>query len=195
MTPLNNDQILEIFKKRNAILDGHFKLSSGLHSARYIQCAKVLEHPDSAEVLCKELAERFKNDDIDVVIGPAMGGIVVAYELARQLGVRNIFSERNADSEMIFKRGFEIKEGENCIICEDVVTTGKSTKEVIELVKKSGGNLVACASLVDRTLGKVDIGVRFESLLPVEIETFEPDNCRLCKEGKELVQPGSRKKF
>ena len=195
MSPLNEDQILDIFKKRNAILEGHFKLSSGLHSGKYIQCAKVLEHPDSAEVLCNTLAERFKDDDISVVIGPAMGGIVVAYELARQLGVRNIFSERNADNEMIFKRGFEILEGENCIICEDVVTTGKSTKEVIELVKKYGGNLVACASLVDRTAGTVDLGVRFESLLPVEVETFKPEACPLCKDGKELVQPGSRKKF
>ena len=195
MSPLNEDQILDIFRKRNAILEGHFKLSSGLHSGKYIQCAKVLEHPDSAEVLCNTLAERFKDDDISVVIGPAMGGIVVAYELARQLGVRNIFSERNADNEMIFKRGFEILEGENCIICEDVVTTGKSTKEVIELVKKYGGNLVACASLVDRTAGTVDLGVRFESLLPVEVETFKPEACPLCKDGKELVQPGSRKKF
>ncbi|MBT3955185.1 MAG: orotate phosphoribosyltransferase [Elusimicrobiaceae bacterium] len=194
MSPLNEDQILDIFKKRNAILEGHFKLSSGLHSGKYIQCAKVLEHPDSAEVLCNTLAERFKDDDISVVIGPAMGGIVVAYELARQLGVRNIFSERNADNEMIFKRGFEILEGENCIICEDVVTTGKSTKEVIELVKKYGGNLVACASLVDRTTD-IDLGVRFESLLPVEVETFKPEVCPLCKDGKELVQPGSRKKF
>ncbi|MBT3392989.1 MAG: orotate phosphoribosyltransferase [Elusimicrobiaceae bacterium] len=194
MSPLNEDQILDIFKKRNAILEGHFKLSSGLHSGKYIQCAKVLEHPDSAEVLCNTLAERFKDDDISVVIGPAMGGIVVAYELARQLGVRNIFSERNADNEMIFKRGFEILEGENCIICEDVVTTGKSTKEVIELVKKYGGNLVACASLVDRTTD-IDLGVRFESLLPVEVETFKPEACPLCKDGKELVQPGSRKKF
>ena len=194
MSPLNEDQILDIFRKRNAILEGHFKLSSGLHSGKYIQCAKVLEHPDSAEVFCKELAERFKNDDISVVIGPAMGGIVVAYELARQLGVRNIFSERNADNEMIFKRGFEILEGENCIICEDVITTGKSTKEVIELVKKYGGNLVACASLVDRTTD-IDLGVRFESLLPVEVETFKPEVCPLCKDGKELVQPGSRKKF
>ena len=194
MSPLNEDQILDIFKKRNAILEGHFKLSSGLHSGKYIQCAKVLEHPDSAEVLCNTLAERFKDDDISVVIGPAMGGIVVAYELARQLGVRNIFSERNADNEMIFKRGFEILEGENCIICEDVITTGKSTKEVIELVKKYGGNLVACASLVDRTTD-IDLGVRFESLLPVEVETFKPEVCPLCKDGKELVQPGSRKKF
>ncbi|MBT7283130.1 MAG: orotate phosphoribosyltransferase [Elusimicrobiaceae bacterium] len=194
MSPLNEDQILDIFRKRNAILEGHFKLSSGLHSGKYIQCAKVLEHPDSAEVLCNTLAERFKDDDISVVIGPAMGGIVVAYELARQLGVRNIFSERNADNEMIFKRGFEILEGENCIICEDVVTTGKSTKEVIELVKKYGGNLVACASLVDRTTD-IDLGVRFESLLPVEVETFKPEACPLCKDGKELVQPGSRKKF
>ena len=194
MSPLNEDQILDIFRKRNAILEGHFKLSSGLHSGKYIQCAKVLEHPDSAEVLCNTLAERFKDDDISVVIGPAMGGIVVAYELARQLGVRNIFSERNADNEMIFKRGFEILEGENCIICEDVVTTGKSTKEVIELVKKYGGNLVACASLVDRTTD-IDLGVRFESLLPVEVETFKPEVCPLCKDGKELVQPGSRKKF
>ncbi len=191
---MTEEQIKEIFLKSNAFLEGHFLLSSGLHSPYYLQCARVLQYPEYAEILCKELAKRLKEleVDYDFVIAPAIGGIIVSYETARHLGVRGIFAER-VNGNLTLRRGFEIEQGEKAIVVEDVVTTGKSTRETIEVVKRHGGEVVAVGSLVDRSGGKVDFGVPFTTLWRLEVPVYEPSSCPLCKEGKiELVKPGSR---
>ena len=191
---LTEEQIKEIFLKADAFLTGHFLLSSGLHSPYYLQCAKVLQYPEYAEILCQELARRIEdlNVDFDFVIAPAIGGIIVSYETARHLGVRGIFAER-VDGVLTLRRGFEIKEGERAIVVEDVVTTGKSTRETIEVVTSCGGTVVAVGSLVNRSGGRVDFGVPFQTLWSLEVPVYSPESCPICKEGKEpLVKPGSR---
>ncbi len=191
---LTEDRIKEIFLKADAFLTGHFLLSSGLHSPYYLQCAKVLQYPEYSEILCKELAERIGDlgVDYDLVIAPAIGGIIVSYETARHLGVRGIFAER-VNGELTLRRGFEIKPGERAVVVEDVVTTGKSTRETIEVVKSHGGEVVAVGSLVDRSGGSVDFGVPFKTLWRLEVPVYRPEECPLCKEGSEpLVKPGSR---
>ncbi len=186
-------EYLAAFRESGALLEGHFLLSSGLHSPKYLQCAQVLQHPELAEKLCVDLGRQLGQMEIDTVIGPAMGGIVVAYELARALGVRGIFSERNKDGQMELRRGFSVKSGERMLVCEDVVTTGRSSKEVIALLRSMGAEVVAVASLVDRTSGKdPEFGVPFEALLKVEVPTYAADECPLCKQGQPLVKPGSR---
>ena len=191
---LTEERIKEIFLKTDAFLEGHFLLSSGLHSPYYLQCAKVLQYPEFAEELCKELARRINELGVeyDLVIAPALGGIIVSYETSRHLKVRGIFAER-VDGKLTLRRGFEIKPGERAVVVEDVVTTGKSTRETIEVVKQHGGEVVAVGSLVDRSGGKVNFGVPFVTLWRLEVPVFEPDSCPLCKEGKiPLVKPGSR---
>jgi orotate phosphoribosyltransferase len=182
--------MINIFKETKAILEGHFLLSSGRHSNRYMQCAKVLMYPDKAEKVVKEVVEKIKDLDIDVVVGPAMGGIIVAYEMGRQINKRAIFTERE-DGVMKLRRGFEIKKGERVLIAEDVVTTGKSSLEVAQVVKECGGEVVGIACLVDRTVG--DVGYPVYSALKIELETFEPDSCPLCKQGIPYIKLGSRK--
>ncbi len=176
----------KILKEKDALIEGHFVLSSGLHSDRYVQCAKVLQYPEIAEqfskVLVKKIAAR-----CDLVISPAMGGIIIGYEIARQLKVRAIFCERE-NGVMNLRRGFEIKKGERCLIVEDVITTGGSTKEVIEVVKSYGGKVVGIASIINRSeLKNFSI-----SLLKLKIKTYKPENCPLCKKKIPLVKPGSR---
>ncbi|MGB2578665.1 orotate phosphoribosyltransferase [Elusimicrobium simillimum] len=188
---MTTEEVLKIFKDCGALLEGHFKLSSGLHSSKYLQCAKVLQYPQIAEAMCKELAAKLKDIKIDVVIGPAMGGVVIAYELARQIGVRGIFTER-VDGKVTLRRGFDLKPGELCLIAEDVVTTGKSTKEVIDVINEMGAQVVACASLIDRSGGTVDFGVPLASMAAVEVETYEEADCPMCKKGDPVVKPGSR---
>ncbi|MDD2772221.1 MAG: orotate phosphoribosyltransferase [Elusimicrobiales bacterium] len=190
---MNQQEALKIFTDNSAILNGHFLLSSGLHSDRYMQCALVLQNPAAAAQLCKELAARFKDDKIDFVIGPALGGILVSYEMARHLGVRSLFAERE-NGVMSLRRGFSIRPGERCVITEDVITTGKSTNEVLQVVKDCGGVFAGAASLVDRSGGKTNFGVKFESALKVEIQTWKAEECPLCKKGLPLVKPGSRTK-
>ncbi|MGI6406807.1 MAG: orotate phosphoribosyltransferase [Syntrophaceticus sp.] len=189
---MNEQELIEVFKERGALLEGHFRLTSGLHSNGYIQCAQVLKYPDLSTELGKKLGEHFRDLDVDTVVGPAIGGIVIAQEVGRALGVKAIFSER-VEGNMTLRRGFEINEGERVVVVEDVVTTGGSTKEVIELVKENGGVVVGVGSLVDRHSGELDFGVPFHSLLKLAIETFSPDDCPLCREGLPIVKPGSRK--
>ena len=191
---MTKEKVLEIFKGKGALLEGHFKLSSGLHSGKYLQCAKVLQYPDIAEKFCKELAAQLKGVKVDVVVGPAMGGVTVAYELARALGVRGIFTER-VDGKVTLRRGFEIKPGERCVVAEDVVTTGKSTKEVIDLIKECGGVLAACSCLMDRSGGKADFGVPLAKMAEVEVATYEEKDCPFCKKGMPVEKPGSRKEI
>lgn len=188
---MTEQQIYEVFKEAGVLLEGHFILTSGRHSNRYMQCAKLFQHTRYAEPLCKELAQKFQDMHIDAVIGPALGAIQMSYEVSRHLGVRNMFTER-VDKVMTLRRGFEIKQGERILVVEDVVTTGGSVKEVIEIVKKKGGIPVAVGCIVDRSAGKVDFGIPLQSVISVDIQSFEPDDCPLCKEGKlPAIKPGS----
>lgn len=189
---LTNKEIENIFLESEALLKGHFRLTSGRHSDQYMQCAKVLQNPHFTEILCKDLAERFQGEQIDVVIGPAMGGIIVAYEMARQLKAKAIFAER-VNEKLELRRGFSIQPGDNVLIVEDVITTGGSVIEAINLVRETGANIIGTALLVDRSAGKVNLGVRTESLLSMEVVSYEEGECPLCKEDIPVVKPGSRK--
>ena len=189
---LTNKEIEAIFLESEALLKGHFRLTSGRHSDQYMQCAKVLQYPHFTEILCKNLAECFQDNKIDVVIGPAMGGIIVAYEMARQLKAKAIFAER-VNEKLELRRGFSIEPEDNVLIVEDVITTGGSVIEVVDLVRETGANIIGAALLVDRSAGKVDLGVRTESLLSMEVISYEEEKCPLCKENVPIVKPGSRK--
>lgn len=185
------NKVRDIFITSGALKEGHFLLTSGLHSKQYVQCALVLQYPDYTEELCKMLAKQMADMQIDVVVGPAMGGVTLAYEMGRQLKVRALFAERE-NGNMALRRGFNIKPGEKVLVVEDVVTTGGSVKEVIELLSQQGGQVVAVGSLVDRSAGKADFGVPFYSLYKLEIPTFKPEECPMCMDGDKAYKPGSR---
>lgn len=182
--------VIDILKEANALLEGHFLLSSGRHSNRYVQCAKLLQYPDKAEKVLSVVADKVRNIDFDMVVGPAMGGVIVAYELGRQLGKPAIFTERE-DGAMTLRRGFEIKKGQKVLITEDVVTTGKSSKEAIKVVESLGGEVVAIACIVDRKVCNIEYPIF--SAVELDIESYEKDECPLCKAGIPYVKPGSRK--
>ncbi len=187
-------EVLLILKETGALLEGHFELSSGLHSKDYVQCALALQHPEFAEQLGRLLAESFKNKKIEVIIAPALGGIIICHEVARALGARAIFGERLSSSEMALRRGFKIERGENVLVVEDVVTTGGATKEIIGLVEKGGGVIIGCGFIVDRSSGKVGFNTDTKALVTLEMKTYNPDDCPLCEKGIPLVKPGSKKK-
>ncbi|WP_426059873.1 orotate phosphoribosyltransferase [Hymenobacter sp. B1770] len=180
--------------QEDALLRGHFRLSSGLHSDTYVQCARFLRRPDLAAPAAAALAIQIREAGLqaDVVVGPAMGGVVIGYELARQLGVPGIFTERDADGQMTLRRGFTVTPGEKIIIAEDVVTTGKSTLEVAKLLRALGAEVLAVASLIDRTGGKGGLDFPHFALLSVSAATFAPEACPLCAAGEPVVKPGSR---
>lgn len=186
-----HEEILSIFKQTHALLEGHFQLTSGLHSAQYFQCAKVLQFPKYAEMLCKEIASKFRNQAVDVVIAPALGGIVVGQEVGRQLNVRTMFTERK-DGTMQLRRGFEINNNEKILVCEDVITTGGSVREVIDIVKNNGGIVVGVSAIVDRSGGKISFDNLFATI-SLEVITYKPDACPLCQKGIPVEKPGSRK--
>ena len=188
---LSKERIIEIFKETGVMLTGHFQLTSGRHSDHYMQCAQLFQYPEYSEMMCAELAEYFRNEKIDLVAGPAVGGIIIAYETARALKVRNIFAERQ-NGVMTFRRGFAVQPGERVLVTEDVVTTGGSVREVIELVRAAGGEVVGVGSIVDRSNGQVDFGVPFKAVLSMEVLSWEPEDCPLCKQGSAAVKPGSR---
>ncbi len=191
---LNYEEVVKIFMDSGALMEGHFLLASGRHSNQYMQCAKVLQYPHYTEQLARQLADKFRNDNIEIVIGPALGGIIVAYEVARQLGVPAIFTER-LDGEMVLRRGFLMDAGQRTLIVEDVVTTGGSVKEVMNVVEKFGAKAVGVGVLVDRSNGQVDFGIKQEAVLTMDISSWEAHNCPLCARGKlPLVKPGSRAK-
>lgn len=190
---ITNERVLEILKEAGVLLEGHFLLTSGRHSNRYLQCAKIFRQTKYSEELCAALAENFAADGVDVVIGPAMGAVQMAYEVSRALGCENFFAERE-DGKMTLRRGFEVKPGMKVLLVEDVITTGGSVREVMELVKEAGGELVGVGSIVDRTNGKIDFGVPFRPVISVDVESWEPDECPLCKAGAPApYKPGSRK--
>ena len=188
---MEKEKILDIFKKSNALLDGHFLLSSGLHSDIYFEKFQVLQYPEYVELLCKELATLFKEDDIQVVVGPTTGGIIIAYEVAKKLKVRSIFSELTGEKR-VFKRGFDLREGERVLIVDDIMTTGKSVKEVIDLVNGYKAEIIGLGVLLDRSGGKIKFDYPFKPLSTVIAKTFKPEECPLCKKGESLVKPGSR---
>lgn len=189
---ITEKEIMGILEETEALKEGHFKLTSGMHSAQYVQCAMLLRFPDKAEIIAKALAEKFKDEKIDLVVGPAVGGIIIAYEVARALGVPSIFAERD-QGEMTLKRGFSIKPGERVVVIEDVITTGGSTQEVADLVTKLGGEVVAAGSIVDRSSEKnLKISVPFRSLIKLKIPVYKEEDCPLCKEGSKPYKPGSR---
>lgn len=192
---MTGDDVLKIFEENEALLTGHFLLSSGLHSNRYLQCALVLQHPAVAEKLCSTLAAKARADArigaIDLVIAPALGGVIVAHETARALGVRALFTERQ-ERAMTLRRGFAIKPGERCLVVEDVVTTGGSTREVMEVVAALGGVTAGVGSLIDRSGGSVVPGVPRHALAVLEAPTYNPAKCPMCREGSTAIKPGSR---
>lgn len=185
--------ILDIFKRQGALLEGHFLLSSGLHSAQYLQCARVLMDTKIASDLGARLAARLKAGGVkpDVVVAPAMGGIVVGHEVARGFGCRSLFTEREGTT-MTLRRGFALERGETVVVVEDVVTTGKSTREVMAVVEAAGARVVGVASLVDRSGGEARFEVPFEALLRIAVETWSAAACPLCAAGSVAVKPGSR---
>ncbi len=188
----SENEILNIFKETEALLEGHFLLTSGRHSNYYFQCAKVLQYPKHMENICSLIAEHFKSFDIDTVIAPAIGGIVVGQEVARQLGKRSIFAERE-DKKLTLRRGFSLKPGEKVLVCEDVVTTGGSVFEVIDIVKASGAEVVGVGFIVDRSNGKVDFGFPQYSTVKMNVVSYQPEECEICKTDIPLVKPGSKK--
>lgn len=181
--------VIEILKSVDALLEGHFLLSSGKHSDRYVQCAKLLQYPDKAEKVLKVVAEKLKGVEFDVVVGPAMGGIIVAYELGRQTGKPALFTERE-NGGMTLRRGFEIKKGSKVLITEDVVTTGKSSLETAEVIKSLGGEVIGIACIVDRDSSVLEYPVY--SAAKLHVESWEAGECPLCKQGLPYVKPGSR---
>ena len=190
---MTEDQVLQIFRDHGALLEGHFILSSGLHSDRYIQCALVLQHPRIAERLCSELAAKLRHLDASVVAAPALGGVIVSHEVARALGLRALFAERQ-EGAMTLRRGFSLAPGEPTLVVEDVITTGGSTRETMAAVERAGGKVVGVGALIDRSGGTVDFGVPPAALVTLSVQNYDPANCPLCQSGLPAVKPGSRTK-
>ena len=189
---MNPDQILEHFKETDALLDGHFILSSGRHSPKYLQCALALQYPADAARFGRAIAEHFLEQGIETVGSPAIGGLVIGYAVAEALNVRFIWTERQ-DGVMTVRRGFRVREGERILVVEDVITTGGSTRECIAALRKEGANVVAAASIIDRSGGTADVGVPRISLAGIDVPSYKPEECPLCEQGTEAVKPGSRK--
>jgi orotate phosphoribosyltransferase len=188
--------ILDIFKQTGAYLTGHFRLTSGLHSSNYLQSALVLQYPQHAETLGRALAARLFDlsggKKIDLVIAPALGGLIIGHEVARALGVRFLFTERDADRKMSLRRGFTLQPGDRTVVVEDVITTGGSTKEVIEIVQAAGALAVAAGSIIDRSGGAVDLGIPRAALETLHVIAYPPEQCPMCQAGEPVVKPGSR---
>lgn len=189
------ENVLEIFRSTGALLEGHFQLTSGLHSPQYFQCAKVLQYPQYAETLCTEIAEHFRTVQIDAVISPALGGIVVGQEVARLIAafnheIRTMFAERK-NSTMQLRRGFEVRTDESVLVCEDVITTGGSVSEVVKIVRDAGARVAGVACIVDRSGGRVKFENQF-SVLHMDVVTYRRNECPLCKKGIPVEKPGSR---
>jgi orotate phosphoribosyltransferase len=192
---LPSDQVLELFHQTGAYLRGHFRLTSGLHSQEYLQCARVLQHPEHAQELGARLAAALRGiaPEVRVVVSPALGGLIIGHEVARALGARHIFTERDAASgKMTLRRGFSIESGEPAVVVEDVITTGGSTRDVIAVLREAGANVVAAASIIDRSGGLADVGVARVSLATLSVVTYPPENCPLCRQGVAVTKPGSR---
>lgn len=188
---MNSEQVIDEFRKAGALLEGHFQLTSGLHSTVYLQCALVLQFPEKAESFGRAIAEKYRDEGIELVASPAIGGIVIGYEVARALGARFIWTEREA-GEMTLRRGFTVSPGEKTLVVEDVITTGGSTRETIEALQRAGANVVAAASIIDRSGGSADVSVPRMALASLKVLSVDPAVCDACKLGDPAVKPGSR---
>jgi len=184
-------KVEQILLETGALLTGHFQLTSGRHGELYMQCAKVMQYPEHTAYIAKVIAEGFKGDQVDIVLAPAIGGIIMGYELARALKAKSLFVERE-NGAMTLRRGFEIPKGAKVLVAEDVVTTGGTTKEVIDVAKAHGAEVVGTCSMVDRTGGAIDLGTKFVAAYSKAIASYEPEDCPLCKAGEPIVKPGSR---
>lgn len=191
---MNAEEVLERFRRTGALLEGHFVLSSGLHSAVYLQSALVLQHPAEAETLARSLAEATAGHEVETVAAPAIGGIIIGWEVARARGVRSVWTERDAEGRMTLRRGFDVREGERVLVVEDVITTGGSTRECIGALAAAGATVVGAASIIDRSGGRADVGVPRVALATLDVPAVAPDDCPQCAAGLPAVKPGSRKK-
>ena len=186
------DSILEHFKHNDAFLEGHFQLSSGLHSPNYLQCALALQFPSDASMYGRMIAEKFVDENVDSVASPAIGGLIIGYAVAQALNVRFIWTERQ-NGEMTLRRGFAVRKGERFLVVEDVITTGGSTRECIDVLTEEGANVIGAASIIDRSNGTADVGVPRISLAALEVPSYEKAECPMCAAGGEAYKPGSRK--
>ncbi len=187
------DEVMERFRRTGALMEGHFILSSGLHSSNYLQCALVLQHPAEAEALGRALAAKFAGQKIQTVAAPAIGGLIIGYEVARALGARFIWTERDAEGSMQLRRGFNVQQGESVLVVEDVITTGGSTRETIEALRALGARIVGAASIIDRSQGRAEVGAPRIALATLNVPASDPASCDACERGEEAVKPGSRK--
>jgi orotate phosphoribosyltransferase len=185
------EDVIQKFRETGALLEGHFILSSGLHSSIYLQCALVLQHTQEAERFGRAIAEQFANQEIETVAAPAIGGLIIGHEVARALGARFIWTERQ-NGTMTLRRGFSVSAGEKILVVEDVVTTGGSTRETISTLRAHQGNVVAAASIIDRSSGRADVGVPRVALATLTAPAVDPSVCEACKLGKQAFKPGSR---
>lgn len=190
-SPMTRDELLDLFRRSGALLEGHFRLSSGLHSSGYLQCALVLQTPGDAEALGRAVAEPLRALRPTVVLSPALGGLIIGHEVARALGVRAIFAERQ-DAVLTLRRGFTLSETDRVVVIEDVVTTGKSTRETMQVALAAGAQVVGAGSIVDRSGGQSGLDVPYHALLAIDLPTYEPERCPLCAQGTAVVKPGSR---
>jgi len=188
---LNTNAVIDAFRSAGALLEGHFLLSSGLHSTRYLQCALVLQDPVRAEQFGRAIASHFENQQVQLVASPAIGGLIIGHEVARALGAKFLWTERVAGS-MTLRRGFTVQPGENTLVVEDVVTTGGSTRDTIEALRAAGANVIGAASIIDRSSGEADVGVPRISLAQLDVPSVEPDSCEACARGDVAMKPGSR---
>jgi len=187
-----SSSVLDLFRSSGALLEGHFKLSSGLHSTGYLQCALVLQHPQHAETLGRALASSLTAAGATVVLSPALGGLIIGHEVARALGVRAIFAERQ-DAALTLRRGFTLEPSDRVVVIEDVVTTGGSTRETMVVARDHGATVVAAGAIIDRSGGHQGLDVPFHALATLTVPTYQPESCPLCAEGKPVTKPGSRK--
>jgi orotate phosphoribosyltransferase len=185
------DAVLDRFRRVGALLEGHFRLTSGLHSTGYLQCALVLQYPAEAEACGTEIADRVRDLGAQVVLSPALGGIVIGQEVARALGVRAIFAERQ-EGTLTLRRGFALTPGEKVLVVEDVVTTGGSTRETIDVARATGAHVIGAASIIDRSGGQQSLDVPYHALATISLPTYQPESCPLCAAGQPIVKPGSR---
>ena len=188
---MHADEVMQLFERVGAVRHGHFELSSGRHSSTYVQCALVLQYPESAETLGRALAEKFKGVQIDCVASPALGGVLVGHEVARGLGVRAVFVERDISGRMALRRGFAFQPNERVLVVEDVWTTGGSTRETIAVVEQAGGLVVAAGALIDRSGNRLELNVPTKALIDLDIPSYEAFECPLCRSGQEIAKPGS----
>jgi orotate phosphoribosyltransferase len=188
---MTEKEILEIYQRHDALLEGHFLLSSGLHSDKFLQSALVMQYPFIAEKVVAELVEKLYDKKFTTVVSPAVGGIRFGYEVARQLKKKTVFTER-VDGVFTFRRGFSLEQGEKVLVAEDIVTTGKSTRECMEAIRKAGGEVIGITTLIDRSGGKAEFDVPFYPLVCLEVKTYTPEDCPMCKAGSKPYKPGTR---